>query len=404
MLMKYISPSMSRRRAVSTTIYHVLMLLVSFLMLYPVLWLIASSFKPNGDIFTTATTLIPDVSTLEHYIKGWQGFGGYTFTVFFKNSLFVAILSAIGMTISSALVAFWSGAHPLQGPQRLVRADDHYDDAARSGHDDPPLCPVQQNGLGRQLSADDRTVFLFASGFNIFLIMQFIRGIPRDMDEAAKIDGCSWYGVFFRIIVPLIVPSLVTVGVLTFMCSWEDFMGALLYLNKPATYTVAYALKMFNDSSMSDYGATFAMSTASLVPVLDPLLLLPEEPCRGHLHSGSERLSFPHFNKENLRMFCIDRLPAIPLVASDPYLSIWMPADTMTQTDTCHWSGPAKPIRGVLTVGGAACRFLGEGAEPEAALTELKVTATRTRFVSEFGGVQLETTFCHPALPDDLIC
>ena len=68
MLMKYISPSMSRRRAVSTTIYHVLMLLVSFLMLYPVLWLIASSFKPNGDIFTTATSLIPDQSTLEHYI------------------------------------------------------------------------------------------------------------------------------------------------------------------------------------------------------------------------------------------------------------------------------------------------------------------------------------------------
>lgn len=108
----------------------------------------------------------------------------------------------------------------------------------------------------------------FASGFNIFLIMQFIRGIPRDMDEAAKIDGCSWYGVFFRIIVPMIVPSLVTVAVLTFMSSWEDFMGALLYLNKPETYTVAYALKMFNDSSMSDYGATFAMSAASLVPIL----------------------------------------------------------------------------------------------------------------------------------------
>ena len=103
----------------------------------------------------------------------------------------------------------------------------------------------------------------FASGFNIFLIMQFIRGIPRDMDEAAKIDGCSWYGVFFRIIVPMIVPSLVTVAVLTFMS-----MGALLYLNKPEPYTVAYALKMFNDSSMSDYGATFAMSAASLVPIL----------------------------------------------------------------------------------------------------------------------------------------
>ena len=108
----------------------------------------------------------------------------------------------------------------------------------------------------------------FASGFNVFLIMQFIRGIPRDMDEAATIDGCSWYGIFARIILPLIVPSLVTVGVLSFIGSWEDFMGALLYLNKPNMYTVAYALKMFNDSSQTDFGATFAMSFLSLMPIL----------------------------------------------------------------------------------------------------------------------------------------
>ena len=101
-------------------------------------------------------------------------------------------------------------------------------------------------------------------------------------------------------------------------------------------------------------------------------------------------------------MPCIDRLPAIPLLASDPYLSIWMPADTMTQTDACHWSGPAKPIRGVLTVDGAARRFLGAGPEPEADLTELKVTATRTCFTSEFAGVRLETCFASPALPQDL--
>ena len=100
-------------------------------------------------------------------------------------------------------------------------------------------------------------------------------------------------------------------------------------------------------------------------------------------------------------MPCIDRLPAIPLLASDPYLSIWMPADTMTRTDSCHWSGPVKPIRGVMTVDGKACRFLGTGPEPEAELTELKVTATRTRFVCRFGGVQLETCFATPALPDD---
>lgn len=101
-------------------------------------------------------------------------------------------------------------------------------------------------------------------------------------------------------------------------------------------------------------------------------------------------------------MPCIDRLPAVPLLASDPYLSIWMPADTMTQTDACHWSGPVKPIRGVMTVDGAACRFLGAGPEPEAELAELNVTATQTFFASKFAGVRLETRFVSPTLPQDL--
>lgn len=266
-MMRSITHSFSAQRKVSTVVYHVLMVLASFVMLYPVLWLIASSFKPNGDIFSTATSLFPKNFTLDHYINGWKGFGGYTFTTFFKNSLFVALLSSVGMMLSSALVAFGLARIKFKGrgfwfvlmvvtmmlPAQVMMIPRFvlFNSMGWVGTYLPMIVPS-----------------FFASGFNIFLIMQFIRSIPRDMDEAAKIDGCSWYGVFFRIIVPMIVPALVTVGVLTFMSSWEDFMGALLYLNKPATYTVAYALKMFNDSSMSDYGATFAMSALSLVPIM----------------------------------------------------------------------------------------------------------------------------------------
>ncbi len=97
----------------------------------------------------------------------------------------------------------------------------------------------------------------------------------------------------------------------------------------------------------------------------------------------------------------IDRLPALPLIANDPYFSIWMPADSMTQTDSCHWSGPAKPLRGTLTVDGRSCRFLGVTSDEEAQLTDLTITPTATSFVSEFGGVRLETSFITPALPDD---
>ncbi len=97
----------------------------------------------------------------------------------------------------------------------------------------------------------------------------------------------------------------------------------------------------------------------------------------------------------------IDRLPAIPLIASDPYFSIWMPADTMAYTDTIHWCGPVKPIRIVINVDGKNVSFLGHNRDYEAELKELIVTPTKTRFVGEFGGVQLETEFVTPALPDD---
>ncbi|MDO5377520.1 MAG: carbohydrate ABC transporter permease [Clostridia bacterium] len=259
--------SVSLRRNVGRAVYHTLMLLTSVAMLYPVLWMIASSFKPNGEIFSNATSLIPIEFTVQHYIDGWRGFGNYTFGTFFSNSLFVAVLSSVGMVFSSAVVAFGLARIQFKGRQfwfvlmiitmmlpgqvMMIPRFVLFNKMGWVGTYLPMIAPS-----------------FFGSGFNIFLIMQFIRGIPRDMDEAATIDGCSWYGIFAKIILPMIVPSLVTVGVLTFIGSWEDFMGALLYLNKPAMYTVAYALKMFNDSSQADYGATFAMSVLSLVPVL----------------------------------------------------------------------------------------------------------------------------------------
>uniref|UniRef100_UPI003AB99891 carbohydrate ABC transporter permease n=1 Tax=Waltera sp. TaxID=2815806 RepID=UPI003AB99891 len=109
----------------------------------------------------------------------------------------------------------------------------------------------------------------FGQGFFIFLNIQFIKGIPRDLDEVAKIDGCSIYGIFTRIILPLIKPSIVTSAIFSFMWRWDDFLGALLYVNKTEKYPVSLALKMFCDpSSSSDYGAMFAMATLSILPAV----------------------------------------------------------------------------------------------------------------------------------------
>ena len=108
----------------------------------------------------------------------------------------------------------------------------------------------------------------FGQGFFIFLNIQFIKGIPMDLDEAARMDGCSTYTIFFRIILPLIKPSLVTSAIFSFMWRWDDFLAALLYLSDPLKYPVSYALKMFSDPTAgSDWGAMFAMATLSLIPI-----------------------------------------------------------------------------------------------------------------------------------------
>lgn len=110
--------------------------------------------------------------------------------------------------------------------------------------------------------------YFCGQAFFIYQMMQFMQGIPKDLDEAATIDGCSKYQIYSRIILPLMKPSIVTTVIIQFYWKWDDYMGPLLYLSRPQSYTVSIAIKLFADSaSTTDYGAMFAMSTLSLIPV-----------------------------------------------------------------------------------------------------------------------------------------
>ena len=272
--------SMSRTRRFHNVLYHVLVIIVSFLMLYPLLWMIASSFKPNSEIFISAGDLIPRTFTVDNYVNGWRGFSGLSFGVFFMNSFIVSFVGMVGSVLSAAVVAF--GFARLRFKGRQVWFTLMILTMMLPGQ--VMMIPrfVMFSEMGWVGTLLPLTVpHFFGSGFNIFLIMQFIRGIPKDMDEAAVIDGCSWYKIFVRIILPLIVPALVTVAVLTFINSWGDFMGSLLYLTKPARYTVALALKLFSDTSYTDFGATFAMSVLSLVPILIFFFLFQQQLVEG---------------------------------------------------------------------------------------------------------------------------
>ena len=227
-----------------------------------------SSFKESSLVLTTVERLLPQEWRFDNYANGWAGFGGSTFKTFFKNSIVVTCISVIGNVIASAMAAFGFARIPFKGrnffficmmitlmiPSQVLVVPQY----------------IIFNKLGWVNSFLPLTVPEWGGrAFFIFLIMQFIAGIPKELDEAAEIDGCGKVQLFKRIMLPLIKPALATSAIFAFYWKWDDFMGSLLYLNTPENYTVSIALKLFCDpTTISDYGAMFAMCVLSLLPVI----------------------------------------------------------------------------------------------------------------------------------------
>ncbi len=247
--------------------YHGFMIGFGLVMLYPLLWLLSSSLKGSTEIWTNVSSLIPKIPTPENYINGWAGFGSITFTTFYKNSFIYAGVGTILTVASSAVVAFGFARTRFVGRQLWFAI-----------MMSTLLLPVQVQIIPQYIVFTKLgwlNTFLplllprfGGQAFFIFLIMQFIRGIPAELDDAAAIDGCSKAGIFFRVILPLITPVLVAAAIFSFYFTWGDFLNPLIYLNDPKLYTISVALRAYADpAGATDWGAIFAMSALSLVPV-----------------------------------------------------------------------------------------------------------------------------------------
>ncbi len=256
-----------------TVIYHALVIGFGFVMLYPILWMIASSFKPADEVFANVTSLIPTRPTLDNYVQGWAGFGGIPFSTFFRNSLLYSVAGTVLVVCSSACSAYGFARLRFAGRRfwfvcMLVTL----------------MLPIQVQVVPEYIVFSKLGLLntfwplllprVGGQAFFIFMIMQFIRGIPRELDDAAAIDGCSEFGVFARIMVPLISPALVTAAIFSFYFTWGDFLSPLIYLNDPRLYTISVALRTYSDpAGVTNWGAIFAMATLALVPVFGVFIL-----------------------------------------------------------------------------------------------------------------------------------
>lgn len=247
---------------------HAFVVAFGVLMLYPILWLLSSSFKPDYLIFSDLR-LWPAEVTLDNYVKGWKGIGGTSFGSFLLNSIILCLLAMVGNLVSCSMAAYAFGR--LDFSLKKVWFALMMVTIMLPHH----VTIIPQYVLFHKLDWIDTFSPLFVpkmlatDAFFIFLMVQFIRGLPRDLDESARIDGCGPVQIYWRIIIPLALPALITTAIFTFIWTWDDFLSQLLYLNSPDIYTVPLGLRLFLDSSsQSNWGPMLAMSVVSLVPSL----------------------------------------------------------------------------------------------------------------------------------------
>lgn len=249
---------------------YLLLCIISVVMLYPFLWLSGASFKSNAEIFSSVW-FIPDSFDISAYTGGWRTVTPYTMGHYFLNTFKVVIPKTVFAVISSVLVAY--GFARFDFPLKrfffvLLTASMLIPQTSLI----TPLFILWQNFFGFNLI--DTYVpltmpSLFAcEGTFVFILIQFFRNVPREFDEAARIDGCGTLRTLFYVLVPCISPAVVSIAVLSFLWSMNDFLSPLIYLQSVEKYTLPLALRLSADSTGQGYeqNKIIAMSVIGLIP------------------------------------------------------------------------------------------------------------------------------------------
>lgn len=263
--------SRRRRRSGSlpaTILKHVLLSLGALVMIYPLLWMIYAALRPEADVFRPITEN-PQHITISNFRDGWNALAD-PFGLYLWNSTVITVAAIVGNLLTCSMAAYAFARLKFRGrriffglmlmsimlPFHVLLVPQYVLFSTLQWVDSPLALIVPK--------------FLATDAFFVFLMVQFMRNIPRELEEAATLDGAGHFRIFTRVILPLCVPALATTTIFTFIWTWNDFMGPLIYLTSSERYTVQIALRSFVDSSAaggSSWAQLFAMSLVSLLPV-----------------------------------------------------------------------------------------------------------------------------------------
>ena len=258
------SPGMSRRtkEKIGNTVTYIFLLLLSLLVLIPFFWMISSSLKQDNQVFSVPIQWIPTKPQWNNFVEIWHQIPLLTF---FKNTIFLSVVVTFIQVLTSSFAAYGFSKMRFKGRNALFLAYIGTIAVPWQAYMIPQFIMMREVHLTDTLWS---LVLLQAfSAFGVFLMRQFYMSIPEELSEAARVDGLSEYGIYFKIILPLSKPALTTLIVLTFVNTWNDYMGPFIYLNSTEVKTIQLGLRMFVTLYDAQYALIMAASLVSIVPI-----------------------------------------------------------------------------------------------------------------------------------------
>lgn len=254
------------KKSLSRLMVYIFLLTVGFIMVYPLIWLFFSSFKPNDEIFGSIK-LLPTHVIWDSYLNGWKGSRQFSFGVFFLNSFKLVVPTALFTVLSSTLVSYGFARFkfPFKKPLFILMISTLMLPNA------VVIIPryIQFKTFGWLDSYLTFTMPALAASypFFIYMLVQFFRGVPKELDESAKIDGCNAFTILIRILLPLSKAALISAGLFQFIWTWNDFFNSLIYINSVKKFTVTLGLRMsLDNAAAANWNEILAMSMVAMLP------------------------------------------------------------------------------------------------------------------------------------------
>ena len=257
-----------KKKMFGKIISYAILIIFGVLMCYPLIWMFFASFKTNTEIFA-GVRLLPESFSFESFRYGWKGVGGNSYSIFFTNSFLLVVPTTILTVVSSALVAYGFARFEFKAKKILF--------TILLGTLMLPnaILIIPRYTIFRDLKVLDSyyPFYLMAAfacyPFFTYMLVQFIRGIPKELDEAATIDGCGSFAILIRILLPLLKPALFSAGVFQFLWTYNDYFNSLIYISSIKKYTVSLALRMTMDNEATTaWNSIMAMSCLVVLPVV----------------------------------------------------------------------------------------------------------------------------------------